>query len=188
MAENGVDIQLETIQNQYGEKIFIKSLMTEEEKSIKKFMYPLSVGNYKNFVFEVFLCEEIQDASLEIELLEINNFGTYLIYIVVFCVCPAIFEEVMFRGTILSGLKQYGLKVAVVVSAIIFTLMHGNIEQTVHQFIIGLVVGFIFFKTGNLWLSVMVHFFNNFILYCPLIYNPSIFAIRKYFLFNICYK
>lgn len=77
LAENGVDIQLETIQNQYGEKIFIKSLMTEEEKSVKKFMYPLSVGNYKNFVFEVFLCEEIQDASLEIELLEINNFGNY---------------------------------------------------------------------------------------------------------------
>ena len=42
-------------------------------------------------------------------------------------------------------------------------LMHGNPEQTVHQFIIGLVVGYLFLKSGNIWLGVIVHFFNNFI-------------------------
>ncbi len=42
-------------------------------------------------------------------------------------------------------------------------LMHGNAEQTVHQFIIGLVIGYIFIETGNLWVGVLIHFFNNFI-------------------------
>ena len=41
--------------------------------------------------------------------------------------------------------------------------MHGNAEQTVHQFLIGAIVGYIFYETGNLWLGVIVHFFNNFI-------------------------
>lgn len=93
----------------------------------------------------------------------ISHFWQYLIYIVVFCATPAFCEELLFRGTILSGLKQYGIKTALIVSALIFTVMHGNAEQTVHQFIIGILVGYLFFKTGNLWLGVIVHFFNNFI-------------------------
>ncbi len=93
----------------------------------------------------------------------IDNFGTYFAYIIVSCVTPAIFEELLFRGVIASGLKERGFKAALFVSAIIFTLMHGNAEQTVHQFIIGLVIGYLFLMTGNLWLGVLVHFFNNFI-------------------------
>ena len=94
---------------------------------------------------------------------EINYFWQYLIYVVVSCVTPAICEELLFRGVILSGFRQYGAKIAIICSSLIFTFMHGNAEQTVHQFIIGVVVGYIFYQTGNLWLGVIVHFFNNFI-------------------------
>lgn len=95
--------------------------------------------------------------------IEISNFWIYLVYVLISCVAPAIFEELLFRGVIEAGLKEYGEKIAVVISALIFMLMHGNAEQTVHQFIIGLVIGFIFIKTGNLWVGVIAHFFNNFI-------------------------
>ena len=93
----------------------------------------------------------------------IDTFWKYLLYAIVFCVTPAFCEELLFRGAILSGLKQYGTKFAIVCSSIIFTLMHGNAEQTIHQFIIGVVVGYLFVKSENLWLGVIVHFFNNFI-------------------------
>lgn len=95
--------------------------------------------------------------------IEINNVGVYLAYVLTTCIAPAIFEELLFRGVVLSGFKEYGKKVAVIVSALIFMLMHGNAEQTIHQFIIGLVIGYIFIESGNLWLGVIVHFFNNFI-------------------------
>ncbi len=95
--------------------------------------------------------------------MEISTFWQYLIYVVITCITPAICEELLFRGVIESGFKKYGKKVAIVVSALIFMLMHGNAEQTVHQFIIGLVIGYIFIETGNLWLGVIIHFFNNFI-------------------------
>lgn len=94
---------------------------------------------------------------------KLDFFWQYLIYIIVSCVTPAFCEEFLFRGVILSGFKQYGAKIAIICSALIFTFMHGNAEQTVHQFIIGVVVGYIFYQTGNLWLGVIVHFFNNFI-------------------------
>lgn len=93
----------------------------------------------------------------------INTFWEYLIYVVVIAITPAVCEEILFRGTILSGLKSLGFKISLVVSAIIFMLMHGNPEQTIHQFIIGLIVGYLFLKSGNVWLGVIVHFFNNFI-------------------------
>ena len=94
--------------------------------------------------------------------LEIKTFDIYLVYVLVSCVAPAVFEEVLFRGVIASGLKERGFKVALVCSAIIFSLMHGNPEQTIHQFVLGLVVGFVFLKTGNLWVGIIFHFTNNF--------------------------
>ncbi len=93
----------------------------------------------------------------------VNNFWVYLAYTFVICVAPALFEELLFRGVILSGLRNFGQKIAIIISALIFMLMHGSPDQTIHQFIIGLVTGYIFYKTSNLWIGIIVHFFNNFI-------------------------
>lgn len=94
--------------------------------------------------------------------IEITNFGIYLVYVLVLCVAPAIGEEFLFRGAVASGLKERGMKVALLGSALIFSFMHGTPDQTIHQFIIGLVIGFIFLKTSNIWIGVVIHFINNF--------------------------
>lgn len=93
----------------------------------------------------------------------VNDFGSYIGYVIAACITPAVCEELLFRGTIQSGLKKYGKWVSIVSASLIFMLMHGGPEQTVHQFIVGVIVGLIFYETGNLWLSIIVHFFNNFI-------------------------
>ena len=95
--------------------------------------------------------------------MEINNFWQYLATIISSCAVAAFCEELLFRGVITSGLKKFGIKTAVGFSALIFMLMHGNAEQTVHQFIVGVIVGYVFYKTNNLWLGVLIHAFNNFI-------------------------
>lgn len=130
----------------------------------------LGFGNLTS-VFLEFL--ELLGYSSVLSNLVINTFWQYLFYVLVSCITPAVCEELLFRGVIASGLKKFGFMVALIVSSIIFTLMHGNAEQTVHQFIIGLIVGYLFLKTGNLWLSVLVHFFNNFI------------SITEYYILNL---
>lgn len=95
--------------------------------------------------------------------IEINNFGVYLVYVITTCIAPALFEEMLFRGTIASGFKSFGKKTAIICSALIFMLMHGSPDQTIHQFIVGLILGYLFISSGNIWLGVIVHFFNNFI-------------------------
>ena len=92
----------------------------------------------------------------------INDFFTYIIYLIVSCAIPAITEEILFRGTICAGLEKSNNKhLAVWVSALVFMLMHGSPNQTVHQFILGVIFGYIFVYTGNLWITILIHFFNN---------------------------
>ena len=50
--------------------------------------------------------------------IEVNNFLVYIVYLVILCVSPAIFEEMLFRGVIASGFKQYGKIIAVAVSSV----------------------------------------------------------------------
>ena len=93
----------------------------------------------------------------------IPNFGVYIIYVFLMAVCPALFEELLFRGLILGGLRDIGKHKAVMLSALIFMLMHGGPDQTVHQFILGIVLGYAFVYSGSLWITIIMHFLNNFV-------------------------
>lgn len=93
----------------------------------------------------------------------ISNFSTYIMYVMLICVLPAVCEEILFRGLICNGLKKMGNVTAVFGSAFLFMIMHGGPDQTVHQFILGVVLALVFLTTNNLWASIIVHFLNNFI-------------------------
>ena len=91
----------------------------------------------------------------------IGNFGAYILYLFLVAAVPAVFEEICFRGTICAGLEKKNKHLAVWLSAFIFMIMHGGPEQTIHQFILGVIFGYIFVYTGNLWVTILIHFFNN---------------------------
>lgn len=81
--------------------------------------------------------------------------------IVILAVVPAICEELIFRGIIFNGLKQYGVKTAVIGSALLFALIHGNIQQTLYPIIFGVVLAIITLKTNSLIPAIAAHFTNN---------------------------
>ena len=73
-----------------------------------------------------------------------------------------IFEEWLCRGMILRGLLTKMKPVwAIVVSALFFALIHMNPWQALNAFIIGLVMGYVYYKTGSLLLTMLIHFVNN---------------------------
>lgn len=76
-------------------------------------------------------------------------------------VLPAIFEELLFRGVILRGLLQFGKAPAVILSALMFALAHGNPNQFIYQFLMGIAVGFLVVETKNLVVGMVAHFANN---------------------------
>jgi len=75
-----------------------------------------------------------------------------------------IFEEWLCRGMVLRGLLAGGKMKpgwAIVISAIFFAAIHMNPWQALNAFILGMLMGYIYYKTGNLWLTMLVHFLNN---------------------------
>lgn len=76
-------------------------------------------------------------------------------------IIPPLVEEVMFRGVILQSLRRYGDGFAVLVSAILFGLYHGNFIQMVFAFLSGLALGYAVIRTGSLLPSILIHFINN---------------------------
>lgn len=93
----------------------------------------------------------------------IDTWGRYILYTICICVIPAICEEILFRGLMFTGLKKISATVGVFGSAFIFMIMHGSPDQTVHQFILGVVLACAFMISNNLWVSILIHFCNNFI-------------------------
>lgn len=75
----------------------------------------------------------------------------------------AVTEELCFRGTTLQSLRRYGNLFAVLMSAMVFGIMHGNLVQAPFAFIAGIGLGYICVITNSIWPSMIVHFLNNFI-------------------------
>lgn len=90
-----------------------------------------------------------------------SGFFGFLLSLLATAVVPPLVEEFACRGLVLGILRKYGDGFAVLVSAILFGLMHGNFDQMPFAFTVGLVLGYIVVKTESLWLAVAVHAANN---------------------------
>lgn len=93
-----------------------------------------------------------------------------ILYLVV--VAP-IGEEIVFRGLILKALSPFGRKNAIVLSAVLFALMHKNIPQAVGAFVIGIIFATVDTKANSIVPSIIMHSLNN-MLPCLLNINASV--------------
>lgn len=77
-------------------------------------------------------------------------------------VAAPIMEEIVFRGALVSGLKEKFGKIGVaLLSGIAFSLMHMNPEQTVYQFFLGFVLALIVFASGSVLPGIIGHSVSN---------------------------
>lgn len=71
-------------------------------------------------------------------------------------------EELLFRGVILAALlRRYSPTKAIIWSAVIFGIAHLNPWQFIAAFIIGCAIGWLFWKTGSIWIGIIMHCANN---------------------------
>ena len=92
---------------------------------------------------------------------KLDNAGTIIFAIIGLGLIPPIIEEFIFRGAILQGLRKHGDWFAIIISALLFMLIHGNIQQTFYQFGFGILAGWLVVKTGTIWVSILIHALNN---------------------------
>ncbi|MCB2289249.1 CPBP family intramembrane metalloprotease [Clostridium sp. CS001] len=85
-----------------------------------------------------------------------------IILILSVAVVAPVYEEVIFRGILLKGMsKKINPAIALIISALFFALVHMNIPQGINAFLLGIVIGAIYLKTGSIYLSIFAHFTNN---------------------------
>ena len=104
-------------------------------------------------------------ANNQSSLFIMDNFGMFLVGVLLLAGIPAIAEELVFRGIIFNGLREkYSARTAIILSAIMFTLMHMSIYKTAYQLVLGLMLGAIIYLTGSIFYSMIFHFVNNFLI------------------------
>ena len=91
-----------------------------------------------------------------------QNFGRgWWAFMAVVVIAP-LFEEWICRGLIFGSLRsRYGVVRSMVLSALVFGLMHVQPVPVLNAFVLGLVLAFIYHKTNSLWSSVILHALYN---------------------------
>ena len=74
---------------------------------------------------------------------------------------PAVCEEILFRGVIVTHLLPYGRTVALLGSGFLFGLMHGNPMQFFYTSLLGVILAYVYVKTRSLGVCMVLHFINN---------------------------
>ena len=76
-------------------------------------------------------------------------------------VIAPIMEELLFRGLILQTLKRYGNVFAILVTSLLFALLHGNLPQSVPVFALSMMICYVVLTSGSILPGIAIHFLNN---------------------------
>lgn len=82
--------------------------------------------------------------------------------ILVMVILAPLLEEYICRKLIIDRTRRYGEKIAVFLSGLTFGLLHGNLFQFFYAFAGGLLMGYIYIRTGRLRYTVLIHMIMNF--------------------------
>ena len=92
----------------------------------------------------------------------INSTDMILNLIIISIIAP-IFEELIFRKLLIDRTIKYGAKISIILSATMFGLMHGNLNQFFYAFLLGGFFAYIYMKTGKIIYTIILHIFLNLI-------------------------
>lgn len=98
-----------------------------------------------------------------VALADMKNRTDYFVSLIVVALLPAIFEEMLFRGCLqqvmISLTKNAFL--GILITSILFSAIHLSYYGFLPRLFLGIVLGYIFYFSKNLWLNILAHFLNN---------------------------
>ncbi len=106
---------------------------------------------------------DINSEAIVDAFLKMNNIWDLLYTLIVIAAVPSIGEELLFRGYLQQKLFN-GLKnppAAIVITALLFSAIHLDFQGVIPRFVLGLLLGYLYYWSGSLWLPILAHFVNN---------------------------
>ncbi len=105
--------------------------------------------------------EETAKAATE-KMLDVDTVGGMLLNLLIIALIPAVGEELTFRGLLQQSLtRKMNPHVAIFLSAAIFSFIHFQFYGFLPRLFLGLLLGYMFYVSGSLWTSIVMHFVNN---------------------------
>ncbi len=141
-----------------------------------------SIGTILPSIWFQELFPELPDSMEEtFKMIMDNPFGYLMI-----CLFAPLVEEVVFRGAILKSLlgsfKNHWI--AILISAIAFALVHGNLAQMPHALAVGVLLGWMYYRTKSILPGVTLHWVNNTIAYIAYMLSPNSIDEKLIDIFN----
>lgn len=92
-----------------------------------------------------------------------TSFGQFLLAFLVIAVIAGVGEELVFRGLLMRKLwlGTKNIHVAIWVSGFIFAVIHFQFYGILPRMMLGVLFGYLYYWTGNLWVPIAAHIFNN---------------------------
>lgn len=92
-----------------------------------------------------------------------KSVADYFFSLIVLALVPAIFEEMLFRGA-LQQIVVSGTRSAfwgILITSIIFSAIHLSYYGFLPRLFLGMMLGYIFYYSKNIWMNIAAHFLNN---------------------------
>ena len=94
--------------------------------------------------------------------LKMDGIGELLLNVFIVAVLPAIGEELLFRGVIQKQfMRKMSPWVSIILAGALFSAIHMQFEGFLPRWIMGIVLGWLFWKSQNIWVPIVAHFLNN---------------------------
>ncbi|MBQ1408903.1 MAG: CPBP family intramembrane metalloprotease, partial [Bacteroidales bacterium] len=93
-----------------------------------------------------------------------NDVGSLIANLLVLAVVPALCEELFFRGALQQTLVRCFKgrhHIAIWLTAAIFSLLHGDLFAFLPRFMLGVLLGYLYYYGRSLWVNAAAHFLNN---------------------------
>lgn len=90
-----------------------------------------------------------------------ENLLQLIVTLFVVAVTPAVVEELLCRGVILRGYEKWGIRASLLMSSLLFALLHRDIQSLVGTFLLGLLIAYIVYRTNSIFAGMIAHFTNN---------------------------
>lgn len=131
---------------------------TVDNKRIIPYVIIIAIFLYIGIVIPICATIELLMDSEKAILNPENGIFDFVRYII----ASPILEEMIFSGIILDGLlKKYTPKKSILVTSLLFGLIHLSPIQFISGFIIGIFTGYIYYKTRSITLSIIIHATGN---------------------------
>lgn len=117
-------------------------------------LFGILVTTLLEAVFGITSLNPVEDAMLGSDILPMA---------IVTVVLAPIFEELIFRKLLIDRMRGYGEKLAVITSAVMFGLIHGNLSQLFYAAAVGLILGYVYLRSGKIHYTIGLHMGINFL-------------------------